>query len=161
MESLRISCCKTTRVLFSLNAMGRLWAANARGTSTFGTSLCVTEWTWRRSAFIGVPPRIWLPISGRNLCRAVTSEGYEITSWVGWDVLNPRVMLVAPTGLSRRRWHGRSRWRSVFKTVPGFCPNSHMTIAAQECVGVYRVWSGLCDLRTDHTLPRYWTWRVS
>ncbi len=22
-------------------------------------------------------------------------------------------------------------------------------------VGVYRVWSGLCDLRTDHTLPRY------
>ncbi len=20
-------------------------------------------------------------------------------------------------------------------------------------VGVYRVWSGLCDLRTDHTLP--------
>ncbi len=22
-------------------------------------------------------------------------------------------------------------------------------------VGVYRVWSGLCDLRTDHILPRY------
>ena len=22
-------------------------------------------------------------------------------------------------------------------------------------VGVYRVWSGLCDLRTDRTLPRY------
>ncbi len=32
-----------TRVLFSLSAMGRLRAANAQGTSTFGTSLCVTE----------------------------------------------------------------------------------------------------------------------
>ncbi len=31
------------KVLFSLSAMGRLQAANARGTSTFGTSLCVTE----------------------------------------------------------------------------------------------------------------------
>ena len=28
-------------------------------------------------------------------------------------------------------------------------------LALLRDVGVYRVWSGLCDLRTDHTLPRY------
>jgi hypothetical protein len=44
-ENLKISCYKTTKVQFSLSGMERPQAANVRGTSTFGTSLCVIEST--------------------------------------------------------------------------------------------------------------------
>jgi hypothetical protein len=36
-------------------------------------------------------------------------------------------------------------------TAWGVCSTYHSVLN----VGVYGVWSGLCDLRTDHTLPRY------
>jgi hypothetical protein len=45
MESLNISCYKTTRVQFSLSRMEGPHAANVRGTSTFSTFLCVIEST--------------------------------------------------------------------------------------------------------------------
>ena len=152
--SLRTYCYRIIKAWSNWREMGKHWVASAQGILT---SLSRIGSTWRNFALIGVPPRRWLLISWLSLYRAVDSESWEITSWVGWDALNPKQMWLV--------WAVRSPARSLLRRVmqmtsailhwlttkiePRFWHNSIDTIVPQECVGVYIAYAESDILQVD------------